>query len=92
MEVSNSEKNKARLLKEQLYKREYRKKWKIKHQKFQMQWKKASVRGPHIWGQLEMLKSPFLEVQGRGMLLCQVRQKSFSCVYYLNIHKVTEDN
>ena len=42
---------------------------------------KGSARGPHIRGHLRRLKSHFLEAQGRGMRLCQVRQKSLSCVY-----------
>ena len=59
---------------------------------FRIQLTKGSAIGPHIRGQLGKLKSHFLEVQGRRMLLCQVRQKSFSCVYYLNIHTVIEDD
>ena len=42
---------------------------------------KGSARGPHIRGHLRRLKSHFLEAQGRGMRLCQVPQKSLSCVY-----------
>ena len=68
------------------------KEWKINHYQFRIHLKKGLLRGPHIWSQLEKLKSHFLEFQGRGMLLCQVLQKSFSCVYYLNIHKVIEDD
>ena len=92
MQLSNPEKNKARLLKEQLYKPGYRKEWKINHYQFRTQSKKGSVRGPHIWGQLQKLKSHFLEVQGRRMLLCQIWQKCFCCVYYLIIHKVIQDD
>ena len=90
MKLSNPEKNKARLLKERLYKREYRKRMKDQPSQFRIQLMKGSAIGPHIRGQLGKLKSHFLEVQGR-MLLCQVRQ-SFSCVYYLIIHKVIDDD
>ena len=91
MKLSNPEKNKARLLKERLYKREYRKRMKDQPSQFRIQLMKGSAIGPHIRGQLGKLKSHFLEVQGR-MLLCQVRQKSFSCAYHLIIHKVIDDD
>ena len=75
MKVSTPEKNKARLLKERLGKQEYRKEWKINDRQFRIQLKKGSVTGPQIWSQLEKLKKHFLEVQGRGMLLCHVWHK-----------------
>ena len=92
MKVSNPEKNKQDYWRNDCTSRGIEKEWKINHHQFRIQLKKGSVKGPHISGQLEKLKSHFLEVQGRGMLLCQVWQKSFSCVYYLKIHKVIEDD
>ena len=93
MKVSNPERNKARLLKERFYNREYRKRMKDQPSLISDSIGEgfSPHKGPHIRGQLEKLKSHFLE-RGRGMLLCQVGQKSFSCVYYLNIHKVIEDD
>ena len=89
MKVSNLEKNKARLLKQRLYKREYRKRKKDQPLSVSDSFEEGlTKRSKHM--KLEKLKSHFLEGQGRGMLLFQVWQKSFSCVYYLNIHKVIE--
>ena len=89
MKVSNLEKNKARLLKQRLYKREYRKRMKDQPLSVSDSFEEGlTQRSSHM--KLEKLKSHFLEGQGRGMLLFQVWQKSFSCVYYLNIHKVIE--
>ena len=89
MKVSNLEKHKARLLKERLYKREYRKRMKDQPLSVSDSFEEGlTQRSSHM--KSEKLKSHFLEGQGRGMLLFQVWQKSFSYVYYLNIHKVIE--
>ena len=92
MKVSNPEKNKAKLLKERLYKREYRKRMKDQPSPISDSIEEGFSQRSSLWGELEKLKSHFLEAQESGMLLCQVWQKSFSCEYYLNIYNVIEED
>ena len=83
IKASNPENNKARLLEKRLYKREYRKRMKDQLSPISDSIKEGfNQRSSHMR----------LEAQERGVLLCQVWQKSFSCVCYLNIHKVIEDH
>ena len=72
MKVSNPEKNKARLPKERLYTPNYRKRMKDQPSPISDSIEGGFSERFHIWDQLEKLKSHFLEVQGKGMMLCQV--------------------